>query len=170
VKPRAAILLFASTLMLACGGAAPEAQSPEEWRTFAGTWSAVGRRQTLRTEGDRPAAIIQLSGPVVLANQAGLSSAFRGEAIGFDDGRTISAGRAVWTDGRGDVVFSALKGDTLLTGRRIVGTITGGTGRYAGAVGEYELSWQYVVETEDGDLQGRASDLKGRWRQGSAPR
>jgi hypothetical protein len=170
MRPGAAILLAASTLMFACAGAAPEAQSPGEWRTFAGTWSAAGRRQTLRTEGDRAAAIIQLSGPVVLANQSGLGGGFRGEAIGFDDGRSLSAGRAVWTDTRGDLLFSVLKGEAFVTGRRVLGTITGGTGRYADATGDYELTWQYVVETEEGDLQGRAIDLKGRWRQGSAPR
>jgi len=38
----------------------------------------------------------------------------------------------VWTDRLGDRLFSRLKGDPLETGRRVVGTITGGTGRYAG--------------------------------------
>jgi hypothetical protein len=170
VKPGTAIVLVASALMLACGGAAPEAQSTGEWRTFAGTWSAAGRRHTLRTEGERPAATLQLSGSVVLRSPAGLSGAFRGEALGFDDGRSISAGRAVWTDTRGDQVFSILKGEALLTGRRVLGTITGGTGRYAGAEGEYALTWQYVVETEEGDVQGRAVDLEGRWRPAAAQR
>jgi hypothetical protein len=168
VKPGTAIVLVGSTLMLACGGAAPEAQSTGEWRTFAGTWSAAGRRHTLRTEGDRPAATIQLSGPVVLNTPAGLSGAFRGEALGFDDGRSISAGRAVWTDTRGDEVFSVLTGEALATGRRVIGTITGGTGRYAKAEGEYELTWQFVVDTEEGDVQGRTIDLEGRWRQAAA--
>jgi hypothetical protein len=168
VKPLTAIALVGSTLMLACGGAAPEAQATGEWRTFAGTWSAAGRRQTLRTEGDRPAAILQLSGPVVLSTPAGLSGAFRGEALGFDDGRSLSAGRAVWTDTRGDQVFSVLKGEALVTGRRIFGSITGGTGRYAGAEGEYQLTWQYVVETEEGDVQGRTVGLEGRWRAAAA--
>jgi len=142
-----------------------ETQAPsEDWRAFSGTWSASGRRQTLRTEGNRPAAIIQLSGAVVLASPAGLSSAFRAEAIGFDDGTQTAVGRAVWTDSRGDLVFSVLKGEPLATGRRITGTITGGTGRYANIAGDWELTWQFVVETEDGEVQGRAADLKGRAR------
>ena len=41
-------------------------------------------------------------------------------------------GRAVWTDERGDQVFSELKGEWVGTGNRIVGTFIGGTGRYAG--------------------------------------
>ncbi len=42
----------------------------------------------------------------------------------------------------------------------------GGTGRYAGATGSYEFSWQWVMEAEDGSIQGRAVELKGRVRPG----
>jgi hypothetical protein len=48
------------------------------------------------------------------------------------------------------------------TGSHVVGTITGGTGRYAGVTGEYELRWQYVIETDEGTISGRAVGLKGR--------
>ena len=53
----------------------------------------------------------------------------------FDDGQTLQrrdAGRAVQTDSRGDGVFSELRGEPVAAGRRVAGTITGGTGRYAG--------------------------------------
>jgi hypothetical protein len=48
----------------------------------------------------------------------------------------------------------------------IEGTILGGTGRYAGATGSYEFSWQFVIESEEGSIQGRAVGLKGRIRPG----
>ena len=102
------------------------------------------------------------------ADTAGLSRGFRGEAIAFDDGRSTNVGRAVWTDARGDRVFSELKGEPIQTGRRVAGTITGGTGRYAGVTGDYELTWQYVVQSEDESVNGRASDLRGRFRIGEA--
>ena len=70
-------------------------------------------------------------------------------------------GRAVWTDEHGDRIFSRLKGEPLATGRRIVGTITGGTGRYAGLEGEYSFTWQYVVAAEDGAIQGRGGAPRG---------
>ena len=44
----------------------------------------------------------------------------------------------------------------MRAGRRIVGSITGGTGRYSGVEGEYAFEWQYVVATDDGTIQGRA--------------
>jgi len=68
----------------------------------------------------------------------------------------------VWTDERGDKVFSRLRGESLATGSHIVGTITGGTGRWAGLTGEYELRWQYVIEGDEGAISGRAVGLKGR--------
>jgi hypothetical protein len=139
--------------------------APADWRPFVASWSAAGERHTVPTESGQSAAIIRLSGAVVLTTATeGLSKGFYGEAIAFDDARGISAGRAVWTDTQGDRVFSTLKGEPLARQRRILGTITGGTGPYAGIVGDYELTWQYVVETEGGFVQGRAVDLKGRFR------
>jgi hypothetical protein len=104
----------------------------------------------------------------VLTANSGLSRGFRSEAIGFDDGAAIRLGRSVWTDERGDRIFSELRGEPLEKGRRWIGTITGGSGRYAHVSGEYELTWQYVIRTEDGAFQGRAADLTGRFRLGSA--
>jgi hypothetical protein len=143
------------------------AQPIDGGRTLAGSWSATGRQETIPTEGVRAASIIRLSGSLVLTDGTGLSRGFRGEAIGFDNGAAVRLGRSVWTDDRGDRIFSELRGETLETGRRWTGTITGGSGRYANMAGEYELTWQYVVRTEDGAFQGRAADLKGRFRLGS---
>lgn len=106
-----------------------------------------------------------MSGAVVFSRGTSIRG-FLGEAIGFHDGAMLSVGRAVWTDERGDQVFSELKGEPIATGSRIAAVITGGTGRYAGITGEYQLTWQWVV-TEDDNWQGRATDLKGRFRRES---
>lgn len=153
-----------SALVLSARAQAPAADGS---RAFQGTWTATGQLQTLPTETGRPAAVVRLSGTVTLSGDTtGLSRGFRGEAIAFDDGRSTNVGRAVWTDARGDRIFSELKGEPVQTGRRIAGTITGGTGRYAGVTGEYELTWQYVVQSEDETVNGRATDLRGRFRIG----
>ena len=138
--------------------------SPAPWRTFEGAWSASGQRQMLPTGGERQAATLQLSGAIVLTVGEGLSHGFRGEFIGFDDGASLSVGRAVWTDERGDRIFSELKGGPVREGRRIDGTITGGTGRYAAFEGDYTFVWQYFVAGEGDTIQGRSVDLKGRVR------
>ena len=150
--------------LLTAAATAPRAQTgPSELR-FEGSWSASGRRQTLPTETGRSAAISYLSGAVVLTKAVGLSGGFRGEAIGFDAGAGPNSGRAVWTDTRGDRVFSTITGDTLQTGRRVAGTITGGTGRYVGVTGEYEMTWQYVISDDGESIHGSSMDLRGRIR------
>jgi hypothetical protein len=159
---------FAVALCVLVWPALPTSAQPSEGeRTFSGSWSATGQQEMILTEGPRPASTVRLSGSLVVTGDSGLSRGFRGEAIGFDDGAAVRLGRSVWTDDRGDRIFSELKGEPLDRGRRWIGTITGGSGRYANMSGEYELTWQYVVRTEDGALQGRAADLKGRFRLGS---
>jgi len=161
------------TLLRSSPGAhAAPAPSPPAG-SFAGTWSAAGRRQQVGTESGGAAAIVEVSGAVVLTSGEGLSRGFRGEAIGFDDGQGLSVGRCLWTDEKGDRLFSRLQGESVQTGRRFVGTITGGTGRYADLVGEYSFTWQYVVAAGAGDdagaIQGRAVGLEGRiYRGGNA--
>jgi hypothetical protein len=53
------------------------------------------------------------------------------------------------------------------TGRRFAGTITGGTGRFAGITGSLEFTWQSVVTTDEGTVQVRAVGLQGRYRRGA---
>jgi hypothetical protein len=91
------------------------------------------------------------------------AAGFQGEALAFDDGGSLSAGRAVWTDAHGDRVFSAFRGDSLQSGRRIIGVVTAGTGRYAGLTGDYTLTWQYIVAGDGDAVQGRTVDLRGRF-------
>jgi hypothetical protein len=142
----------------------------EGWRVFEGSWSASGQRQSLPTEGGQPASTVYLSGSVVLTIAEGVGRGFRGEAIGFDDGMRVSVGRCVWTDERGDRIFSTLTGGMIRAGRRFAGTITGGTGRYAGITGEYSFEWQFVVHADEGSIQGRAVGLTGRYRAGGTDR
>jgi hypothetical protein len=171
----AAILLAAATLALTLGASgasvstATQGSTTEDWRTFTGSWSARGRRQTLPIEDGGTAAIVYLSGAVVLAKGTELGGGMFGEAIAFDDGRSLATGRAVWTDSHGDRIFSELKGEPVATGRRVVGAITGGTGHFAGMVGDYELTWQYVAHGDEDEVQGRAVDLRGRFRTGMHP-
>ena len=147
----------------------PAVATPEQARVsgqvFEGSWSASGRRQFLKTEPGRSAVTVQLSGAVTIRTGTGLSRGFRGEVIGFDDGAGLIAARAVWTDDKGDRIFSGIYGDAFASaGRQMRGTITGGTGRYAGISGEYEFRWQHLVTVDDTSVDGRAVDLRGRVR------
>ena len=176
---RTVIVLLFTAMVVALGAqtapprapAAPGAAPATSGQAFEGTWSATGQRQTLLTEGGQPAVTVQLSGAVAITTGAGLSRGFRGEVIGFDDGGGVVAGRALWTDEKGDRIFSVLRGEGLAAaGRLLRGTIVGGTGRYAGVTGEYEFHWHHLLATDGGVVSGRAGDLRGRVRPGgSAP-
>jgi hypothetical protein len=168
---RALVALVALGLAAGAGAQSPPPTSSEQqWWTFEGGWSATGTRLTLPTGAERPATLVHLSGAVVLVAGPALSRGFRGEAIYYDDGQGIGTGRAVWTDQHGDQIFSEIKGEPVISRKRITGTITGGTGRYAGVVGDYSLVWRFVVEVEPGVLEGMGVNLKGRIRRAEATR
>jgi hypothetical protein len=145
---------------------APRPPAPGEERAFEGAWTAAGQRQTLALGADRRVSVASLSGSLLLTVDGGLGVGFQARAITFSDSGTGNLGRFVWTDQRGDQVFGELQGGAADTGRHVTGTITGGTGRYAGLSGELSFDWQYVIEAEDGAVQGRAVNLKGRVRRG----
>jgi hypothetical protein len=145
-----------------------ETASSDERHTFQGTWSASGTRQTLNLETNHRASIFDLTGSLLLTGDRGLGVGFQARAIGFTDSFAGMQGRCLWTDERGDKLYSELKGEFVATGNHIVGTFLGGTGRYAGVTGEYSFQWEYIVESEDGTVSGRAVDLQGQVRLASA--
>ena len=99
---------------------------------FNGSWSARGRATCFPPKAAAPRQSSSCRAPSCSATAAAWLRASRARRSASTTGRTSASGRAVWTDARGDRVFSALRGEPLPTGRRIIGTITGGTGRYAG--------------------------------------
>jgi len=143
------------------------ASSAGEWHDFKGTWTAAGSRSIMPFGGDRRTAISILNGSLVLAGSSRPNAGFRAEAFVFNDTATGMVGRAVWTDEHGDQAFSELRGEGTADNNTITGTFVGGTGRYAGANGSYEFSWRFVLENEDGVVEGQSMGLKGRIRAGS---
>jgi hypothetical protein len=160
---------MAALLAAAVAAVAP---AQDVGRSFSGTWTASGRREVLPVEGGGKALVVYVSGAVVLTADGGLGRGFRGEAVGFDDGSGSGVARCVWTDEKGDRIFSRLQGESLAAGRRFVGTITGGTGRFAGVSGEYSFTWQYVLSPDEagGAIHGRAVRLEGHVRGGTPAR
>ena len=162
------ILAFAVT---ACRQATESARPPEwpgEWLEFEGSWNAVGSRRTISLGPERRGSILDLSGTMLLAGPKRPGVGFRSEVIALVDSATGLQGRSIWTDERGDHMFSEVQGEGTAARNRIRGKFLGGTGRYAGATGSYEFSWEWVIQAEDGAIQGRAIDLKGRVRAGPA--
>ena len=162
------ILTFAATACRPATESAKPPGTPGEWLEFEGSWNGVGSRHTIALGEARVGSIVDLKGTMLLAGPDRPGVGFQSEVIGLTDSATGFQGRSVWTDEHGDQVFSELQGDGTATKNRIRGTILSGTGRYAGATGSYEFSWQWVMEGEGEAIQGRAVDLKGRVRPGPA--
>lgn len=163
------VLLALAFVAVSCG-TAPEAPLPApasgEWREFQGSWNAAGSRRSIPLGTGRRGSIIDLRGTLLLRGAGRPGVGFRSEVIALVDSETGLIGRGVWTDERGDQVFSELQGEGTAARNRISGTILGGTGRYAGATGAYEFSWHFVIEAEDGAIQGSTDGLEGRVRLG----
>jgi hypothetical protein len=159
-----------AVLFLSLGACMPSAESPpakpaaDGWHEFQGSWTATGTRKVIPLGGERRGSAIALRGALVLSGPGRPGIGFRADVIALGDSATGLVGRAVWTDEKGDQVYSELRGEGTAARNRIEGTFLGGTGRYTGATGGYEFSWQYVIESEDGTIQGRATGLKGRVR------
>jgi hypothetical protein len=165
VCPLASIAVFSLLLIAGCRHALPGSiSSSSEWHEFQGTWIAVGSRQTVMLGDSRRASISDFTGSLLLAGTSRPSVGFRAEAIVLSDTATGMIGRAVWTDERGEKIFSELRGEGTATNNKVAGTVIGGTGRYAGATGTYEFSWRFVIEANDGTVQGQSMGLKGRIR------
>src|SRR4051794_11814726 len=161
----ASCLAVAVLLLLSGCERAPQGSAPgNEWHDFAGTWTAAGTRNIMRMGSDRQAAISTFEGSLVLAGSKGVGVGFRSEAVLFNDTATGMIGRAVWTDEHGEQVFSELRGEGTAADNKITGTFVGGTGRYQGATGTYAFSWRFVIENEDGVVQGQSVGLNGRVR------
>ena len=164
------VLLGLAIAVAACGPATqqPRPVAEGEWMEFDGSWNGAGSRHTISLGEARVGSIVNLKGTLLLAGPGRPGVGFHSEVIGLTDSATGFQGRSVWTDEHGDQVFSELQGEGTAAKNRITGTILSGTGRYAGATGAYEFSWHWVMEAEDGLIQGRAVDLKGRVRRGPA--
>jgi hypothetical protein len=147
----------------------PEGPAKGEWYNFSADWSASGMRDTLQLGQDERASIFKLSGSMLISGEQKLGVGFRAQAIGFSEKKSGMVGTSIWSDENGNQAFSRLSGETIGTSNRVTGTFVGGTGRYAGIVGEYTFQWQYVISAEEGEISGRAVGLKGRFRIDAAP-
>jgi len=167
--------IAALMLLAACGaspGSSDSKPTADGWHEFQGAWNGSGTRHTIPLGGERRASLVDLTGSMLLAGPSRPGVGFRAQVIALGDNATGLVGRAVWTDENGDQIYSELHGQGTAAGNRVEATFLGGSGRYAGASGTYEFTWQYVLETEEGTVQGRTVGLHGRVRIGqlqSAP-
>ena len=165
------VALAALMIATACGRTPQTTQAVsagDGWHQFQGTWTAAGSRISIPLGNGRRASTAKFEGSLVLAGASRPAVGFRAETLVFNDTATGMVGRAVWTDDRGDQIFSEITGNGDSTGNHFVGKFLGGTGRYADASGDYEFAWRFVAENEDGNVQGQSMGLNGKIHVGAA--
>lgn len=139
-------------------------EAPGTIRTFTGKWSATGNHETMQLESGHEAVIFRLTGSLLLEGNQRLKKGFKADVIGFKDTLKGLQGRSVWTDERGDKVFSELHREPGVTSTLITGKFLGGTGRFTDITGEYTFNWKRFIYNDNGKVSGRVVDLKG-WAQ-----
>jgi hypothetical protein len=165
------LVIIVVLLFTACDrqtNAPPDPSVPGEVRTFTGKWSATGNRQIMQLEPGHQAAIFRVTGTLLLEGKERLKKGFKADMLGFFDSLSGMQGRSVWTDERGDKVFSELHGDMDFPNSLITGRFLGGTGRYGLVTGEYTFKWKRLTNIEYGKVSGRVVDLQGWARLGAA--
>lgn len=146
----------------------PTASTAGEVRSFTGTWSTTGNRRTMGLGLGREATLFSFTGSLLLFNPERLHRGFKAEVLGLEDSVSGVTARSTWTDERGDKVFSELQRQGPAGDKTILGRFIGGTGRYAGVTGEYTFTWQRLIDTEEGQVSGRVTDLRG-WARLASP-
>jgi len=159
----------AATLLLLLlpwpGGAAPGATAPAKEKAFRAQWSVAGTIQDLDFGQGRRVGSFRLQGNVNLVRADGKVRDFWATCVGLRDTQTGTVTRCIWYDAAdADRIFSELSGNMMGRSGKGHGTFAGGTGKYAGIRGSYEVQWISMVSREDGSLQANSVDMSGHWR------
>ena len=154
---------FLAVLLCVASASAAELQKSGE---FQGNWTAIGTAQTLVLDESRSASILRLRGTIVVKSAHGMEGAMQSDCVGLNlkEERTTGTGRCVWTDSDGDRLISEVTGALSGTDSKVRGRFIGGTGKYAGLEGGYELEWRYLrAIEEEGTIHGYSTSLTGSW-------
>lgn len=158
--------LTAALLLAGLLGAATGDEAPREG-TFEGDWAISGTVQEVEV-GAEKVTLARLEGPVTLRSAAGLAREFAAVCNSVRDRKTGGVARCTWTDEAGDVLMLEVSGSIIGpmgTSREAKGTVVGGTGRYAGIEGGFELDWLFVDSAlDDTRFKGYVTKLTGSWK------
>ena len=162
-----AVLVFSSILFSVAWIAAGEEGEIAREGTFEGNWSVKGTTHPVEASG-RTMALVRVEGRVTVRSSGGLATQFGAECVAVSDKVTGGVGRCVWTDEAGEKIFFEIGGSVvgpMGTSRDARGRVIGGTGRYEGIEGSWDLEWLFVDSAlDDTRFKGYVTKLEGRWK------
>ncbi|MDH3745964.1 MAG: hypothetical protein OES47_12760 [Acidobacteriota bacterium] len=135
--------------------------------SFEGDWAVEGTSQSVEMEGAR-VSVYQLEGPANVTNaDTGMAREFQTRCVGVSDEKTGGVGRCIWADEDDDQLFMEMGG--TIAGpdgktREALGLVVGGTGKYAGIGGAFQVEWLFWESAfEEGKIAGRDTKFNGSW-------
>jgi len=154
-------IFLTAIVMLFAAAPAPAEQAG----TFAGSWIASGKKQSLEFGAGREVFTFNLAGHVSLKTGIGQNKDYWSDCVGLWDSRAGSSARCVWRDLEGQRAYVVISGPVIKEGALETGEFVGGTGKLKGLTGGFTFSWSSLFRDRDeGILTGQTEDIQGTYR------
>jgi len=144
------------------------AAAPLASGNFEAHWRIEGTEEQIPFGTAGPQSIFRHQGQLTVLDSDGLVGNALSRCIGLRDSRKGSMARCVWVGEGGAQIFSEVDRTTTPGGRggqggNGKGRIVGGTGRYAGITGSYEIRWVEQPQIAKGKISGETISMRGHW-------
>lgn len=132
---------------------------------FTGQWNVTGEQQTMEFMDEREIAITRYRGQVNIKKGDGLPRSFFTECLSFGDTGGSGEARCEWVDSADEQIFIELTSRVVGSKGIVKGEIVGGSGKYHGIRGVFELeAWVYSTSNEEErEVTAYTDSLRGSW-------
>lgn len=159
----AALVLATAMATLAFG--LPAHNATADSGSFESTWDIMGSARKLEFGPSRMLRTVRHTGTITFRSSTGLVGSVLTSCIGLNDTEKSDIGRCTWVTEDGERLYSELTG-ALPPGPSsgsASGVFVGGTGRFAGVTGTYQLDWVERMSTEPNAFGAQTVRMTGHW-------
>ena len=157
--------IFISLVLLLLHPAAVPADPLPDSGEFRGQWSVTGEQQSMAFIDGREITLTRYRGEVNIQESDGLGSAFFSQCLSFGDTGKGGSSRCQWVDSRDERIYIEITSRVVESKTLVRGTFVGGTGKYDGIAGSFELeAWIYAASNkEEREVTAYTDNLRGSW-------
>ena len=132
---------------------------------FRGQWNVTGEQQRMDFIDGREITLTRYRGEVNIVESDGLPRAFFAQCLSFGDTGGTGSARCQWIDSQDERIYLELTSRVVESKSYVQGRLVGGTGRYAGISGAFELeAWVYTASNEEErEVTAYTDNLRGNW-------
>ena len=141
------------------------AAAPMTTGEFEAHWRVEGTEEQIPFGPAGPQSIFRHQGRLTVLDNDGLVGNALSRCIGLRDARKGSMARCVWIGEDAAQIFTEVdrtsaRGAQAGAGK---GKIVGGTGRFSGISGSFEIRWVEQPQAAKGQISGETVSMRGRW-------